>query len=94
MSLGFKDYKAEIKTADSQRSLGDGVIVVVTGCLTGKDNLRRNFTQTFFLAPQDSGYFVLNDVCRYIENVEPLETNNVNQTEDLPSSSAPLSGGP
>lgn len=53
------------------------MIVLVTGCLTGKDNLRRKFTQTFFLAPQDKGYFVLNDVFRYIEENDLLQTNSV-----------------
>ncbi|KAJ8567135.1 hypothetical protein K7X08_019343 [Anisodus acutangulus] len=61
-SLGYKNYKAEIKTADAQQSYKDGVIVLVTG----KDNIRKQFTQTFFLAPQDKGYFVLNDVLRLI----------------------------
>ena len=42
-------------------------MVLVTGCLTGKDNMRRKFVQTFFLAPQDTGYYVLNDVFRYVE---------------------------
>ncbi|KRH57274.1 hypothetical protein GLYMA_05G051000v4 [Glycine max] len=46
---------------------------MVTGCLTGKDNLRRKFAQSFFLAPQDNGYFVLNDVFRYVEDHEPSE---------------------
>ncbi|KAF8037388.1 hypothetical protein BT93_B0327 [Corymbia citriodora subsp. variegata] len=66
MSLNYKDYTVEIKTADAQESHENGVIVLVTGCLTGKDNARRKFTQTFFLAPQDKGYFVLNDVFRYV----------------------------
>ncbi|KAK4383566.1 Nuclear transport factor 2 [Sesamum angolense] len=70
-SLDYKNYKAEIKTADAQDSYKDGVIVLVTGCLTGKDNLRKKFTQTFFLAPQDKGYYVLNDVFRYVEESEP-----------------------
>lgn len=73
-SLDYNNYKAEIKTADAQESYKDGVIVLVTGCLTGTDNLRRKFTQSFFLAPQDKGFFVLNDVFRYIEESEPLET--------------------
>lgn len=67
-SLDYKSYKAEINTADAQDSFEEGVIVLVTGCLTGKDNLRRKFTQTFFLAPQDKGYYVLNDVFRYLED--------------------------
>ncbi|KAL3636550.1 hypothetical protein CASFOL_018849 [Castilleja foliolosa] len=76
-SLDCKNYKAEIKTADSQGSFKEGVIVLVTGCLTGKDNLRRKFTQTFFLAPQDKGYYVLNDVFRYVEESEPNTSTEV-----------------
>ncbi|XVF11780.1 hypothetical protein REPUB_Repub08aG0057500 [Reevesia pubescens] len=70
LSLNYEDYTAEIKTADAQDSFEKGVIVLVTGCLTGKDNVRKKFAQTFFLAPQDKGYFVLNDVFRYVEEKE------------------------
>ncbi|XP_041002663.1 nuclear transport factor 2-like isoform X1 [Juglans microcarpa x Juglans regia] len=78
LSLDYKDYKAEIKTADAQKSYKDGVTVLVTGCLTGKDNLRRKFAQSFFLAPQDNGYFVLNDVFRYMEDDESLYSHAAN----------------
>ncbi|XP_021901679.1 ras GTPase-activating protein-binding protein 1 isoform X2 [Carica papaya] len=77
LSLNYEDYTAEIKTADAQDSYEKGVIVLVTGCLTGKDNVRKKFTQTFFLAPQDNGYFVLNDVFRYVEENESLLINSV-----------------
>ena len=70
LSLNYKDYIAEIKTADAQQSFGEGVIVLVTGYLTGKDNVRKKFVQSFFLAPQEKGYFVLNDVFRYVEDNE------------------------
>jgi len=70
--LNYEDYTAEIETADAQESYGNGVIVLVTGCLTGKDHVRRKFTQTFFLAPQEKGYFVLNDVFRFLEENEPI----------------------
>ncbi|KAK4417588.1 Nuclear transport factor 2 [Sesamum alatum] len=87
-SLDYKNYKAEIKTADAQDSYKDGVIVLVTGCLTGKDNLRRKFTQTFFLAPQDKGYYVLNDVFRYVEESEPdISSGVVLGVDETPSSS-------
>lgn len=39
-----------------------GVIVLVTGYLIGKDSDKRTFAQSFFLAPQENGFFVLNDV--------------------------------
>lgn len=74
--MNYEDYTAEIITADAQDSHEKGVIVLVTGCLTGKDNLRRKFSQTFFLAPQDKGYYVLNDVLRYVEETESIRSNS------------------
>ncbi|XP_023643429.1 ras GTPase-activating protein-binding protein 2 isoform X2 [Capsella rubella] len=70
LSLKYEDYTAEIETADAQESHEKGVIVLVTGHLTGNDNVRKKFSQTFFLAPQDKGYFVLNDVFRFLEEKE------------------------
>ena len=67
LSMEFKDYRAEIKTVDAQESINGGVLVLVTGYLTGKDSIKRNFAQNFFLAPQEVGYFVLNDMFRYLE---------------------------
>lgn len=34
----------------------------VDGYFTLNERLQRNFTQAFFLAPQENGYFVLNDM--------------------------------
>ncbi|RZC59980.1 hypothetical protein C5167_021735 [Papaver somniferum] len=84
LSLNSTDYKAEIKTADAQYSHVDGVIVLVTGCLTGKDNVGRKFTQSFFLAPQEKGYYVRNDVFRYLDEDQVLkpETVLVNGTSE------------
>ncbi|XP_051131968.1 nuclear transport factor 2-like [Andrographis paniculata] len=79
VSLNYEEFRAEIKSVDAQDSLNGGVQVLVTGYLTGKDNTIRNFSQTFFLAPQDKGYFVLNDMFRYVDNatVNPLPLNDV-----------------
>lgn len=77
ISLDYSDYTAEIKTVDSQDSYNQGVLVLVTGALNGKDGLKRNFTQSFFLAPQDKGYFVLNDVFRYLDEPPQPETANI-----------------
>lgn len=68
LSLGYGQVRAEIVTVDSQESYKGGVLVLVTGYLNGNDNLRQKFTQSFFLAPQDKGYFVLNDVFRYVDD--------------------------
>lgn len=68
LSLDYGQLSADITTVDAQDSYNGGVFVLVTGYLTGKDNLRRKFSQSFFLAPQDPGYFVLNDVFRYVDD--------------------------
>lgn len=68
MASDYSEFKAEIKTVDSQDSLGGGVLVLVTGSLSTKLNGRRDFVQSFFLAPQEKGYFVLNDIFRYLDD--------------------------
>jgi len=67
MSVDYSDFKAEIKTVDSQESLMGGVLVMVNGSLSSESTGKRNFTQSFFLAPQEKGYFVLNDIFRYLD---------------------------
>uniref|UniRef100_A0A7N0U9X9 Uncharacterized protein n=1 Tax=Kalanchoe fedtschenkoi TaxID=63787 RepID=A0A7N0U9X9_KALFE len=81
LSLNYGEFRAEIKTVDAQESFGGGVLVLVTGYLTGKDEVTRNFTQAFFLAPQDKGYFVLNDAFRYVEDVKSQEEAHVPVSE-------------
>ncbi|KAK7256104.1 hypothetical protein RIF29_29538 [Crotalaria pallida] len=66
LSLGYGELRAEIISVDSQESYGGGVLVLVTGFMIGEDNIKQKFTQCFFLAPQEKGYFVLNDVFRYV----------------------------
>ncbi|PSR85000.1 G3BP-like protein [Actinidia chinensis var. chinensis] len=88
--LDFEGYKKEIKTVDAQYSCNEGVLVLVTGCLTGKDNLERSFTQTFFLAPHAKGYYVLNDVFRFVD-VPKAVTPPVNDANEDVSSTSLLS---
>jgi Ras GTPase-activating protein-binding protein 1 len=87
--------KAEIRTVDSQESLGGGVTVLVTGHLTGRDGVRREFSQSFFLAPQEKGYFVLNDIFRFVGDI-PAPTAVEAQPEAdavVPPVAAPLANG-
>lgn len=66
LSLNFTAI--EIKTINSLASWNGGVLVMVTGSVKTKDfGGRRNFVQTFFLAPQEKGYFVLNDIFQFID---------------------------
>ncbi|KAA3474909.1 ras GTPase-activating protein-binding protein 1-like [Gossypium australe] len=67
MSLNFTAI--EIETINSLDSWNGGVLVMVSGSVKIKDfNGRRKFVQTFFLAPQDKGYFVLNDIFQFIDD--------------------------
>lgn len=82
LSLNYGEFRAEIKSVDAQESLNNGVHVLVTGYLTGKDNVMRDFTQSFFLAPQErGGYYVLNDMFRYLEMANQPYPNQVPNTE-------------
>lgn len=65
--MGYSELSAEIISVDAQESYGGGVLVLVTGFMIGKDDIKQKFTQCFFLAPQEKGYFVLNDVFRYVD---------------------------
>ncbi|XP_039048338.1 nuclear transport factor 2-like [Hibiscus syriacus] len=59
----------EIKTINSLDSWNGGVLVMVSGSVKIKDfSGRRKFVQTFFLAPQEKGYFVLSDILQFIDD--------------------------
>ncbi|XP_051152785.1 nuclear transport factor 2-like isoform X2 [Andrographis paniculata] len=64
----------EIKTAHSLESWNGGVLVMVSGCVLLKGFAgRRKFMETFFLAPQEKGYFVLNDIFHYVEEEQIMQ---------------------
>lgn len=64
----------EIKSAHSVESYNGGVLVMVTGAVQIRDfPCRKKFAQTFFLAPQEKGYFVLSDIFHFIED-DPIHS--------------------
>ncbi|CAN7048890.1 unnamed protein product [Brassica rapa subsp. trilocularis] len=77
LALGSGVINAEIATVDTQESYGGGFLLLVTGYLTGTDGVRRTFTQTFFLARQETGYFVLNDMFRYIDDATTVRGTQI-----------------
>lgn len=76
MSLALEDCKVYISSVDSQSSAEGGIVVQVIGEMSNRGGAWRKFAQTFFLAEQPNGYFVLNDICRYLkeegEEDEPI----------------------
>lgn len=72
LNLNFTEI--EIKTAHSLESLDGGIVVMVTGLVQAKDFIcRRKFVETFFLAPQEKGFFVLNDIFLLLEEEQVLQ---------------------
>ncbi|KAK4169302.1 putative ntf2 and rrm domain-containing protein [Cladorrhinum sp. PSN259] len=63
--LDFQDAKVRVSNVDSQES-GDNILIQVIGEIANKGGESKKFVQTFVLAQQPSGYFVLNDILRYI----------------------------
>ncbi|XP_078440972.1 nuclear transport factor 2-like [Wolffia australiana] len=78
-------FQSEVETINAQESFKGGVLILVTGFLTGLKNSRRNFAQTFFLAPQEKGYFVLNDILRYV-STSPQHNSKLPPTVDTQES--------
>ncbi|CAH7686921.1 hypothetical protein BY996DRAFT_7011490 [Phakopsora pachyrhizi] len=74
MSLKFDDCKVFVSNVDSQSSADGGIIVQVLGEMSNGGGPWRKFAQTFFLAEQPNGFFVLNDIFRYLkEEAEEVE---------------------
>ncbi|KAL8999502.1 MAG: hypothetical protein Q9169_001707 [Polycauliona sp. 2 TL-2023] len=76
--LDIQDCKVRVSNVDSQESFKN-IVVQVIGEMSNKAAPHRKFVQTFVLAEQPNGYFVLNDIFRYIEeedeDFEPEEPN-------------------
>ncbi|XP_062189986.1 protein LONGIFOLIA 1-like [Phragmites australis] len=86
LSTDFTDCLIELETVDSQSSHGGGVLILVTGSFTTPDAVKQKFTQSFFLAPQgNGGYFVLNDMFRFVSARPSTEINEVIACHDIES---------
>lgn len=67
--LEFQDCKVRVTNVDSQAS-DQNIVIQVIGEISNKSAPHKKFTQTFVLAGQTNGYFVLNDIFRYIVEEE------------------------
>ncbi|KAJ9477335.1 Nuclear transport factor 2 [Pseudozyma hubeiensis] len=72
-SLDFQDAKVFVSNVDTQSSASGGILVQVLGELSNNGGAWRKFAQTFFLAEQPNGYYVLNDIFRYLKDEEEIE---------------------
>ncbi|KAJ6072475.1 hypothetical protein N7467_010560 [Penicillium canescens] len=67
--LDFQECKVRVLNVDSQASF-DNILVSVIGEISNKSEPSRKFVQTFVLAEQPNGYYVLNDIFRYMVDEE------------------------
>jgi hypothetical protein len=94
--LDFQDCKVRVTNVDSQAS-DSNIVIQVIGEISNKSQPHKKFTQTFVLATQTNGYFVLNDIFRYLaEDDEEAEVETHNQPEETQASqvSAPIDPEP
>lgn len=69
--LDFQDCKVRVNNVDSQGS-DQNIVIQVIGEISNKSAPHRKFCQTFVLAEQTNGYFVLNDIFRYLNEDEEV----------------------
>ncbi|KAI5370396.1 Putative Ras GTPase-activating protein-binding protein [Septoria linicola] len=101
--LDLNDCKVRVTNVDSQAS-DSNIVIQVIGELSNRGQPHKKFTQTFVLATQTNGYFVLNDIFRYLveeedeaeaETQQPQEeVQQVSGTENGTQESAPTESAP
>jgi len=72
-----------LSSVDSLGSAGGGIVIQVLGELSNRDEPSQKFAETFFLAEQPNGYFVLNDIFRYLK--EDAESDYDDTEPDPPT---------
>lgn len=84
-----------IKTINAVESWNGGILVVVSGSVKAKDFSGRKFMETFFLAPQEKGFYVLNDIFQFVneemipQNSAAIVSENEVNTQSSASNSIP-----
>lgn len=81
--LDFQDCKVRVTNVDSQAS-DENIVIQVIGEMSNKSQPHRKFVQTFILAGQTNGYFVLNDIFRYIRDDDEEEEAVLEVSEPEP----------
>ena len=80
--LNLRDCHAKIRQVDSHPTIGEGVVVQVTGELSNNGDPMRRFMQTFVLAPrQPKKYYVQNDIFRYQDEVFDEGSDEVDEDD-------------
>ncbi|KAK9782004.1 hypothetical protein AB5N19_05054 [Seiridium cardinale] len=89
LDLSNSCSKVRISNVDSQTSF-DNIVIQVIGETSNKaGDDPKKFVQTFVLAKQPSGYFVLNDILRYLDEETEEDQSNIATQEAAVEVAAP-----
>ncbi|KAJ1797391.1 hypothetical protein LPJ59_003170 [Coemansia sp. RSA 2399] len=66
----FKDCRVAVSNVDTLPAIGDGILIQVLGKISFGDQAPRDFCQTFLLAEQPGGYYLHNNILRYLKEVD------------------------
>ncbi|CAG8580025.1 2752_t:CDS:2 [Acaulospora morrowiae] len=84
--LDLENCRVRVTNVDSQSSINGGIVIQVLGEMSNRSESSRKFAQTFFLAEQPNGYYVMNDIIRFLkEDDEVDEEGEEIETETHPS---------
>ncbi|KAI9788296.1 MAG: hypothetical protein M1816_006981 [Peltula sp. TS41687] len=99
-ALEFQDCKVRVSNVDVQASF-ENIVIQVIGEISNKSAPHRKFVQSFVLTQQPTGYYVLNDVFRYINeedeedpDVEVYHEGEPSQQATEGQDEAPIQDGP
>ncbi|KAJ2080384.1 hypothetical protein H4R24_003125 [Coemansia sp. RSA 988] len=86
----YKDRRVEVTNVDMLPSIHGSIIIQVIGKMAANNQPFQRFAQTFFLVEQPSGYYLHNDILRYLkdddeesEAVSGVAPNNVVESEPV-----------
>eukprot|EP01134_Creolimax_fragrantissima_P003092 CFRG3092T1 len=81
-SLQIEKCRTSITRIDAMSSQAGSILVMVTGEMTLNDQTPRRFAQTFLLAPQDRGFYVHNDIFRFLSEDE-VDVEDASEDSDM-----------
>jgi len=85
--LDFQKCRVTLSVVDVQASIQGGIIIMVVGHLSNKEESPRKFVQTFFLAEQSNangkGYYVHNDIFRYLDEGQEVGQENEREEQEI-----------
>ncbi|KAI9325964.1 hypothetical protein DFJ73DRAFT_767154 [Zopfochytrium polystomum] len=86
MQLDFEDCKVLVSHVDSQASHDGSIVIMVLGEMSNKGGPSHKFCQCFVLAEQPAGYFVYNDIFRFLK--EDIDNEYDDPVDPVPAESS------